>query len=285
MSGAPWRHLQYEGAEIIIDVDGNVTANDITARPFPTEITQAAICNSGLVATWVDHELRLARMALIDVNEKLVDGISRSALRISESNTPVAGSIWSHTLDAEPIALASNGEHIVFALYTRGVYCIKCDSTELWRQPIIGSEESKLPGQNSISALTINDEHVVIWTRGGTYRVHSLEDGEMISENSLGVDCDVENVFCSENRYLISSRDGWAWELVDGQITVARKLRGTIQDALFHEGEWRIISWREDIILSKPETSKRVELGVQLVIEEGKCLVLDNQGTKSAHMG
>jgi len=238
-----------------------------------------------LVATWVDHELRLARMALIDFQNELEEGISRSELRLRNDNVKVAGSSWSHSLDAEPIAMVSNGNYIIFALYTRGVYCIDVDSTELWRQPFIGSEESKIPNSNSIAEITVDDEIVTIWTRGGRYRTLSVNTGEVLAEKSLPVECDIESVFSSHDRFLISSKDGWVWELIDDNITVARKLRGTIQDAIYHDDEWRIISWREDILLSNQETVLRDELGIQVVIEDDKCIVIDNQGVKTPHMG
>lgn len=285
MAAAPWRMFKNSGGEILIDVEGEITINGTSARPFPCEVTHAAVCDSGLVATWVDHELRMARMALLPADKKPVNGISRSDLRISSSNVNVAGSIWSHSLDAEPIALASNGEMIVFALYTRGIYCINNNSEEIWRQPLQREGSSNLPGTNTISKISIDDEHVIVWTRGGINRTLSLETGEMISETQLNVECDIENVFSFQNRSLITSRDGWAWDLLDGEIQIARKLRGTIQDAVYHNGEWRIISWREDLIFSQPDVFTRAELGVQLIIEDNQCLVLDNQGEITRHMG
>jgi len=285
MAVAPWKVFSFQGEDVIIDVDGGISHKGITAHPFPCEITNAVWCNAGLVATWVDHELRLARMALIDFQNELEEGISRSELRLRNDNVKVAGSSWSHSLDAEPIAMVSNGNYIIFALYTRGVYCIDVDSTELWRQPLIGSEESKIPNSNSIAEITVDDEIVTIWTRGGRYRTLSVNTGDVLAEKSLPVECDIESVFSSHDRFLISSKDGWVWELIDDNITVARKLRGTIQDAIYHDDEWRIISWREDILLSNQETVLRDELGIQVVIEDDKCIVIDNQGVKTPHMG
>ena len=80
MSNAPWRIFHHDGSEIIIDVDGGITIDGHTASPFPTDITHAAMCDEGLVATWVDHELRLARMALLPLTEKLEDGITKAEL-------------------------------------------------------------------------------------------------------------------------------------------------------------------------------------------------------------
>jgi len=285
MAAAPWRLLQFPDGEIFIDVEGEISINGDSAKPFPCEVTHAELCDSGLVATWVDHELRMARMALLPLDKKPENGISRSDLRMSSGNVKVAGSIWSHSLDAEPIALASNGERIVFALYTRGIYCITNDSVEIWRQPLLGEDNANLPGTNSISKITIDDEFATVWTRGGVFRKLSLDSGDIVATNQLNLECDIENVFSNGDRVLISSRDGWAWDLLDGEVQVARKLRGTIQDAVFHDSEWRIISWREDIVFSKPEVFTRPELGVQLIIEDNECLVLDNQGVKSKHMG
>ena len=80
MDSAPWKIFQFEGREVVIDVDGGITIDDYRATPFPCEISHAAICDKGLVATWVDHELRLARMALLPLTEKLENGVSKGEL-------------------------------------------------------------------------------------------------------------------------------------------------------------------------------------------------------------
>ena len=65
MESAPWKIFQTKEGDLVIDVDGKITVNGITSAPFPSEISHAAMCDKGIVATWVDHELRLARMALL----------------------------------------------------------------------------------------------------------------------------------------------------------------------------------------------------------------------------
>ena len=71
MTSAPWKIFHHDGSDVVIDVDGGITIDGHTASPFPTDITHAAMCDEGLVATWVDHELRLARMALLPLTEKI----------------------------------------------------------------------------------------------------------------------------------------------------------------------------------------------------------------------
>ena len=104
-----------------------------------------------------------------------------------------------------------------------------------------------------------------------------------MTEGTLDVECDLEEVFNHDEKFLLSSKDGWTWEFENDQITVARKLRGTIQDAIFDGDDWRIISWRDDIML-RGDSVRRVDLGVQLIQKDGVWMVLDNQGNFSCHM-
>ena len=283
MTSAPWKIFHHEGRDVVIDVDGGITIDGHTASPFPTDITHAAICDEGLVATWVDHELRLARMALLPLNEKLEDGISKAELRLSRNTAMVAGAIWCHIIDAEPLALCAKDDKIIFALWMRGMYCVDSQDNEVWRLPLFEAKEKTPPRSDEIAAISVLEEDVVVWTRGGKYRKISLNNGEIVDEKSLEIECDLEDVFNHEQKFLLSSKDGWTWEFEDGQITVARKLRGTIQDAVFDGDDWRIISWRDDLML-RGESVRRYDLGVQLIQKDEVWMVLDNQGNFSPHM-
>ena len=283
MDSAPWKIFQFGGREVVIDVDGGITIDDYRATPFPCEISHAAICDKGLVATWVDHELRLARMALLPLTEKLENGVSKANLRLSRNTAMVASSEWCHIVDAEPLALTSNGDKIIFALWSRGIYCIDSSDNEVWRLPLFEEDMKSPPRSNDVTAISIVDDYVVVWSRGGYYREISLDTGEILSEQKLDVECDLEEVFNHGDRFLLSSQDGWAWEFVDGNITVARKLRGTIQDAVYDEQDWRIISWREDAML-RGDSVIRADLAVQLIKKDESWMVLDNQGEFSHHM-
>jgi hypothetical protein len=283
MQSAPWKIFHHGGREVVIDVDGGITIDGHTANPFPTDITHAAMCDEGLVATWVDHELRLARMALISLNENIQNGISKAELRLNRNNAMVAGSTWCHIVDAEPLALSAKDDKIIFALWMRGLYCVDSGDHEIWRLPLFQSKEKTPPRADEIAAISILEEHVMVWTRGGKYRKVSLNDGKILTEGTLDVECDLEEVFNHGEKFLLSSKDGWTWEFENEQITVARKLRGTIQDAIFDGDDWRIISWRDDLML-RGETVRRVDLGVQLIQKDGVWMVLDNQGNFSCHM-
>ena len=283
MQSAPWRIFNHDGREIIIDVDGGITIDEQTANPFPADITHASLCDGGLIATWVEHELRLARMALLPLDEKLNDGVSKAELRLSRNTTMVAGSTWCHIVDAEPLALNAKDDKIIFALWMRGLYCIDSNDNEIWRLPLFESNEKSPPRSDEIAAISILDEYIMVWTRGGKYRKITLETGEILSEKTLDIECDLEEVFNQGEKFLLSSKDGWTWEFENDQITVARKLRGTVQDAVFDADDWRIISWRDDLML-RGESIRRTDLGVQLILRDGIWMVLDNQGNFSRHM-
>jgi len=283
MQSAPWKIFHHDGREILIDVDGGITIDGHTANPFPCEITHASICDEGLIATWVDHELRLARMALLSLSDKLQDGVSKGQLRLSRNTAMVANSTWCHIVDAEPLALTAKDDKIIFALWSRGLYCIDSMDQEIWRLPLFQEGEKAPPRSNDVTAISIVGDYIIVWTRGGAYRKIALDSGEVLSEDNLEVECDLEDVFNHGDKFLLSSKDGWTWEFENGQITVARKLRGTIQDAVFDGDDWRIISWRDDLML-RGQAVRRPDLGVQLINKEGTWMVLDNQGRFSPHM-
>ncbi len=116
-----------------------------------------------------------------------------------------------------------------------------------------------------------------------TIFTHNPEHGEILVEKSLEIECDLEDVYNNGEKFLLSSKDGWIWEFENEHITVARKLRGTIQDAIFDGDDWRIISWRDDLML-RGESIRRADLGVQLIQKDEGWMVLDNQGNFSRHM-
>ena len=116
MAGAPWRLIPYEDGVISIDVDGGITIDGVTTTPFPVEISDAVISSNGLIATWVDYDLRLARMARLPLDTPLSTGCSKGELRQTPASKMVAGAEWCHSIDAEPLAMDGDDEIIVFAL-------------------------------------------------------------------------------------------------------------------------------------------------------------------------
>ena len=114
------------------------------------QITNAVVCGDSLIATWVDHELRLARMAKISLDDEMKNGISKAQLRLNRNTAMVEGATWCHILDAEPLALTSQDDKIFFALWSKGMYCIDSDSNEIWRLPLFDSMANHLHDQKKL---------------------------------------------------------------------------------------------------------------------------------------
>jgi len=283
MESAPWKILSFENKEIQIDVDGGITIDGVTKRPFPISISHAVICDKGLVAIWVDHELRLARMALLALDEPLNDGMTKGQLRTERGSAEVAGSIWCHILDSEPLAITSRGDLIIFALWQRGIYAIRPDSTEVWRTGLPELAGKNPPGAEDVSALHIGEE-VHVWTRNGNHLILDIDTGEEKDRLTLPIEADLKEVFHDDGQFLLSAKDGWTYASDGFEITVAHKQRGTIQDAVFDGKKWRMICWRDDVIFGG-ESVRRKELGVQIINRDGKWMVIDNQWEISPHMG
>ena len=113
---------------LVIGVDGDLLWLDKKnlkpmcepANPFPGSVMHFAIVKEGFAATWIDHELRTARMAALPLNENFIQGIKKDELRdvqrIGQTIPHVSGAIWSHLLDAEPLASCPHEGGLIFGL-------------------------------------------------------------------------------------------------------------------------------------------------------------------------
>ena len=133
---------------ILIDTEGGLcllhpqrlNALDPIRFPFPGTITNAVLLNDHhLVSTWVEREISLARLAVLDLREPLQDGIDLPVLRMAIEGGRidrhhVAGAVWSHVLDAEPLALCTFETDLIFCTHHRGIYRITPTSDEVWRR-------------------------------------------------------------------------------------------------------------------------------------------------------
>ena len=124
----PPRHLLMNQERAVhIDTEGGMcflhpqrlNSLDPVRHPFPGDVTNTALVGEMyLAATWVERDLSLARLALIDLREPIQSGIEMSDLRVaSDGGTSnhhhVAGAVWSHILDAEPLAICEHNGEIV----------------------------------------------------------------------------------------------------------------------------------------------------------------------------
>ena len=116
-------------------LDASLSPTGEVRKPFPMGVRHTCTTNDVVVATWVDHELLMARMAAFECDMPLKEGVERGDLRTRTSIDAAlhpAGSVWSHVLDAEPLALCGHPTGFAFVLYNKGIYAMgRCWSSWL----------------------------------------------------------------------------------------------------------------------------------------------------------
>ena len=274
-----------EGEVIWLDTDFQPLSEVKT--PHPMRMRQASIAKGQLYATWLDRELLLACMGSMPVGV-VEEGRPRSEIRTS-IGTPTthypAGTTWAHALDAEPMALESNGEIVVFALYNRGMYKIGNNADERWRlPPPEWGYPKKRPRNEELVALHLEQDIYWLTSRGGRVQRRSLETGKLIEEFLLeGVESPVEHHFKHEDHHLACSAAGTVTWLHHGVVQQQIQLSGPVQAAMWDArlGGWRIAGWREEVILSEHMIDRRStrELPVHVCPYKGGGLVLFNDGS------
>ena len=300
----PPSHIHILGKRIIVvGVDGDfvfldsstlVSTSD-SARPFPSSVQYSTVVDGLLIGTWTEYELKIARMAALRTDVELSEGVDKAELRTgSEHEVPkVAGAIWSHALESEPLAMTSEGERIAFCTYKGGIYCISPNSTELWRQPLVEWPKlSKFPDGSHIvgiaSAPDPNDasvQRIWVWGAAGGWAIYSWEDGDLLDQGSLEVKLHLESVWGSEDgEWLLGfPPDNVARWRHGGEIEVAT-VNGPINDALWDEKGWSMTDWREDLRWGSDgiQQASRPEIGMSIYEhrKQGK-LILDNTGNWS----
>ena len=291
LSFTPKQILRFDGGYIVVGVDGHLQKIDTEgkllgnpARPFPTPIRDAVVIDNTLVATWLDQELLLARMAAISLENDFSDGVNRGDLRvrrtIDKSLHPV-GTEWSHVLDAEPLSLAANNNSFSFVLWRRGVYNLSVKATENWRSPEPDWPNlAKIPRAMDTVATTCDDDYFEIWSKGGGMIRYDVNTGTIIEQLTLTLDGYLNQVYKHDNKYLLLYNNSNIALYEEGKIVLNAKLSGPISYAEWSENEegWHIAGWRELLFVS-PTTHNRIALAeIAVFIDAQNGLYLCNDG-------
>jgi len=294
---APARLLAGKNRHLLIGVDGEmvwidaITLNPVgePANPFPGEVTTAAVFDDGsVVATWVDRELAVARMATIEQCNSFENGVDkptlRAALRTGVGDThDVAGATWSRPLRHEPLALCLCGDDIVFASHFGGVYRTTRDSQEVWRAALPQWPElAGLKEGEVIVWVTATEDSIWLFSLAGGWARLSGETGETISQGILQVEAKVEKAWHHDGEWMISlSNERLARaRLEDGDLEVMG-VNGLVQWAVHRDDSWWFTGWREDIHWSSKGMypSARADIGIGIISHpEHGMLVLTNTG-------
>jgi len=267
-----------------------------SAIPFPARIILSDTAGCNFVGCWLNRELLISRMALIDLNEDFSKGITQYELRILANsggdNAQVRGSIWSHVLDAESLGMDVNDDGIVFALWNRGIYRVNHDASEIWRKPPIDwtpmgqIEDAKIP-----TTIVKIDNEIHIWSKAGERAILDWDTGELLEFSTAQFDISIDRIYYEKSEgslelnWLIISDENtayWITESKDKKSIISAGLRGAVNDAKYDSeiNGWRLIGWREDIIWTteKAVYEDTIEVGVFLYNLSGKWMVLNNNG-------
>ena len=288
---------------ILIDTEGGLcqlhpqrlNALDPICFPFPGTITNAVLLNENLlVSTWVEREISLARLAVLDLREPLQDGIDLPVLRMAIEGGEidrhhVAGAVWSHVLDAEPLALCTFETDLIFCTHHRGVYRVTSTSEEIWRRgPLEWDSLVQLPDGEVLVSLIAKQDTIWAFSLGGGWAELDASDGSVRRHGVLQFKSSVNQVWASESDewlFGLSHNRMARWNPNDESLLV-ENVQGPIQDALWDDGNWLITGWREDITWVDPSSDEnglyctaRAEIGHRILDRgEDGLWVVDNRG-------
>jgi len=269
--GASGKVLVGSSGELLrIDADGSPLHQPVV--PFPSNVSGGAVIGESWVGTWVDQELREARMAALQLDGDWIDGGAREQLReASGSNLLMpASSIWSRRLDAEPMALTRTSAGVVFATLNRGVYLIDESASELWRSPYPEwSGLTKYRHSDSIVSCTEHEGKIGLWSRSGSVTLLDAQDGSFVSSHAIELMSPLAGAEYSEDGGWLLMQESGGVGILDNLQHSPRMLNtpGPVFDADYSKGRWRWTGWRHDGVSldGKCEIEIRRDIGIGLV--------------------
>ena len=289
----PSRILQLDDGYLVIGYDGelllldsNLVYTEKPVSPFPIAIGQSCIVGNNLIATWLDSELMLARMASIDLDDKFVEGPSRSDLRIQKSLATAlhpAGNSWSRVLNSQPLALATDGQRVALVLWQSGIYCLNADSSEIWRSPPpVWSEVGNMPRSDETVSMDFHGSELHIWCAAGGRLVLDADDGTILRSEKVELDTVIENVYRDSEHELVCGNNGEAFHLSDSILRLQTDITGPIQNAIWdsESNAWRISGWRKEVLLKdQPTVNQFDEIPMCCLNIDGQWWNLFNDGS------
>jgi len=276
----PNQILRWDEGFVAIGVDGDFLLLDHQLnqigepkKPFPSSVKKAVVVQNRLIATWIEHELMVARIAGFELGKDFVNGPERGDLRtrttIAAALHP-AGTVWSHVLDAEPLALGSNDSKFAFMLWKKGLYAMGMDAGEHWRTAEPGWKElEKLPHAEVTTEITFEGDTIKVWSRGSGVITYSADNGRQLDSSTVPFDGILISVFSDSGEHLLCYDGGDVVWFSNGEIQKIEQLNGSVQHAKWNKQSqnWHIAGWREECVLSRYafERAKLKEIPVQVI--------------------
>ena len=288
----PKQVMRYFDGHIVVGVDGELQKIDLEGnlvgqpkKPFPTPIKSAAIIDNMLIATWLDQELLLARMAAIDLNNDFQQGVNRGDLRVRKTidkSIHPQGNSWSHVLDAEPLSLAANSNSFGFVLWRKGIYNLSVEAIENWRAPEPSWKKlAKIPRAMETVSTTCDEQYYEVWSKGGGIIRFDIQSGKTVDSKIIPLDGYLEGVFKHGEHYLLQLNNSVVAIYEAGEIKLTAKLSGPINYAEWSEMNqgWHIAGWRELAFISAKTMSRTQLSEIAVYIDSKSGIYLCNDGT------
>ena len=252
-----------------------------TAIPLASAIPCSTAMEDSWIGVWVEAEMRLARMASLNLADEWKDGASKRDLRTSLNPMSLhpKNSRWSHALDAEPTCVRCIDDGFCFVLRGRGIYRMDSQANEIWRSSLPSVLDGKLRGLETAISISQYKDSLSIWYDNGLIVDITSDTGLEIDRRSLKIHEKVERVFHSETSHLLALAGG-GFLISDGEhILDSKSTPGPLSAARENDGVWDFTGWRFDGRLSNGslEISARDQLGIGFVSDK----VLTNDGTLS----
>ena len=264
--------------------------------PLPTEVAKIAVREDLAIISWIDRELRVARIAGYSMDDEWPpayrdraeyrNAIS-SAKASSEINQEIQtlGSLWDHGMLAEILAMDIDENAAIFVAMNRGIYLIDpMTSQEIWRAEI---PEWLPPWEGAkIDSLTLSvhliEDKIYIFDDRGAWACLERSNGTLSGQGRLPFRGKPTQVWSGENGWAITeSRQ--KIHLISHEFELLKTIDtpGPVRHAIEVESEWYWTGWRHD---GGPDgIHSRSEHGLWMSSKGNEIQVLCNDGQWSLY--
>jgi len=262
----------------LLKIDNNLQPIGKISRPFPSSISSSAIVGDRWVGTWVERDLRQARMAALNITDEWLDGESKASLRDNKRGGVIYpnSNVWAQLLDTETTALSEINNTLCFASRNKGIYRIDRDANEIWRTELPKWTEIR-NGQDMIVGFAEAEEGVIAISQAGGVAIFDKK-GVLIDKRVINLPELITGFSFDINLGWFMKLNGKYFATMDSIWDSPRIYhnKGPVYHAIPRNQEWAWTGWRHDGLISDEliSTKSRTDIGVGIIGEN----VLTNNG-------
>ena len=262
----------------LLKLDKNLQAIGTFSIPFPSSISSSAIVGEKWVGTWIERELRQARMAALDINEEWSNGGSKADLRNNKNSVVLhpKSNTWSQSLDAEPMGLSEINNTLCFSSKNRGIYKIDRNSEVIWKTDFPKWSEIE-EAQDKIIGFVEAKEGLVLVSHAGGIAIYDGK-GILIEKKILKLPELITGFSFDKKLGWFIKLNGKFFATMDSihELPKIYHCKGPIYDVKIRNNNWIWTGWRHDGLIDKGliQTKSRDDIGVGIIDDN----VLTNDG-------